>query len=52
MIGKKSVWEPVVNYGHDTSGRPGEKRDHELERGPSKRRSSNARPIGVVYFKT
>ena len=29
----ESVWELVVNYGHDRSGRPGEKRDHELERG-------------------
>ena len=35
---KKNDWhenvrEPVVNYGHDRSGQPGKKRDHELERG-------------------
>ena len=28
----ESVWELVVNYGHDRSGQPGKKRDHELER--------------------
>ena len=26
--------EPVANHGHDRSGQPGKKRDHELERGP------------------
>ena len=31
----ESVREPVINYGHGRSGRPGKKRDHELERGPS-----------------
>ena len=51
---KKGDWhenerEPVINYGHDRSGRPGKKRDHELERGPSKRRSSNARQLGCVF---
>ena len=45
----KSVWKPVINYGHDRPGRPGKKRDHELERGPSKRRSSNARQLGCVF---
>ena len=45
----ESVWEPVVDDGHDRSGRPGKKRDHELERGPSKRRSSNARHLGCVF---
>ena len=45
----ESVWEPVVDDGHDRSGRPGKKRDHELERGPSKRRSSNARQLGCVF---
>ena len=29
----ESVWEPVINCGHDRSGQPGKKRDHELERG-------------------
>ena len=43
--------EPVVNYGHDRSGQPGKKRDHELERGSTGRQSSNARHW-VVYFKT
>ena len=45
----ESDWELAVNYGHDRSGRPGKKRDHELERGPSKRRSSNARQFGCVF---
>ena len=45
----ESVWEPVVNYGHDRSGRPGKKRDHELERGSTGRRSSNARQLGCVF---
>ena len=44
-----SVWQPVVNYGHDRSGRPDKKRDHELKRGPSGRRSSNARQLGCVF---
>ena len=45
----ESVREPVINYvkGHDRSGRPDEKRDHELKRGPTKRRSSNARQLGI-----
>ena len=50
---KKNDWhenvrEPVVNYvkGHDRSGRPDEKRDYELKRGPARRRSSNARQLG------
>ena len=45
----ESVWELVINYGHDRPGRPGKKRDNELERGPSKRRSSNARQLGCVF---
>ena len=44
----ESVWEPVVNYGHDRSGQPGEKRDHELERRSTGRRSSTARQLGCV----
>ena len=43
---KKGDWHergPVADQGHDRSGRPGKKRDRELERGPSKRRSSHAR---------
>ena len=53
---KKSDWhesvrEPVINHvkGHDRSGRPDEKRDHELKRGPTRRRSSNARQLGCVF---
>ena len=44
-----SVWKPVTNYGHDRSGRPGKKRDHELERGSTGRPSSNARQLGCVF---
>ena len=40
---------PVINHGHDRSGRLGKKRDHELERGPTKRRPSNARQLGCVF---
>ena len=55
---KKNDWhenvrEPVVNYvkGHDRSGRPDMNRDahHELERGSTGRRSSNARQLGCVF---
>ena len=53
---KKSGWhenlrELVVKYvkGHDRSGRLGKKRDHELKRGPTGRRSSNARQLGCVF---
>ena len=47
----ENVREPVINYvkGHDRSGRPDEKRDYELKRGPTKRRSSNARQLGCVF---
>ena len=47
----ESVREPVVNYvkGHDRSGRPDKKRDHELKRGPTGRRSSNGRQLGCVF---
>ena len=45
----ESVWEPAINNGHDRSGRPGKKRDHELERVPTGRRSSNARQLGCVF---
>ena len=47
----ESVREPVVNHvkGHDRSGRPDEKRDHELRRGPPGSRSSNARHLGCVF---
>ena len=48
---KKGDWyeSPVINQGHDTSGRPDKKRDHELKRGPTGRRSSNARQLGCVF---
>ena len=45
----ENVREPVVNCGHDRSGRPGKKRDHKLERGSTGRRSSNARQLGCVF---
>ena len=46
----ENVQEPVVNHGkcHDRSGRPNKKRDHELKRGPTGRRSSNTRQVGCV----
>ena len=45
MIGMKVYGNLLSTMlkGHDRSGRPDEKRDHELKRGPSGRRSSNAR---------
>ena len=49
---KKGDWhesEPVINYGHNRPGQLGKKRDNELERGPSKHRSSNARQMGCVF---
>ena len=45
----ESVWEPVINYDHDRSGRPGKKSDNKLERRSSQRRSSNARQLGCVF---
>ena len=50
----ENVREPVVNHvkGHDRSGRPDEKRDHELKRGRTERRSSNARQLGCVFQDT
>ena len=48
---QESVREPLINNakGHDRSGRPDKKRDHELERGPTGSRSSDARPLGCVF---
>ena len=57
---KKNDWHEnvrqlVVSHGrsHERSGRPDKNRDtcHELRRGPTGRRSSNAR-LRVVSFKT
>ena len=47
----ENVREPVVNHvkGHDRSGRLDKKRDHKLERGPTGRRSSDARQLGCVF---
>ena len=45
----ENVQELVINYGHDRSGRLGKKRDHELERGSTGRRSSNARQLGCAF---
>ena len=56
MLKKKNDWhenvrEPVFNHakGHDRSGRLDKKLDHELKRGPTGRRSSNARQLGRVF---
>ena len=48
---KKGDWygSPVINSGHDRPGQPGKKRGNEMERGPSKHRSSNARQLGCVF---
>ena len=55
---KKNDWHEnvrqlVVNYvkGHERSGRLDKKRDtcHEMKRGPTGRRSSNARQLGCVF---
>ena len=47
---KKGDWHesPVINQGHDRPGQPGKQRGSEMERGPSKHRSSNARQLGCV----
>ena len=45
----ESVRELVINYGHDRSGRPDKKGDNKLERGSTKRGSSNARQLGCVF---
>ena len=48
---RENVWQLVVNLdkSHERSGRPDMNRDHELERGPTGRRSSNARQLGCVF---
>ena len=51
---KKGDWhesarELVTNQGHDRPRQPDKKRDNELERGPTKRRSSNARQLGCEF---
>ena len=48
---KTSDWygSSVIHQGHDRPGQPGKKRDNELERGPTGRRSSNARQLGCVF---
>ena len=46
---KKGNWqerEPVTDECHDRPEKPDEKRDYELKRGPTGRRSSNARQMG------
>ena len=47
----ENVWQPVVNHakGHERSGQPGKKPNHELERGSTGRQSSNARQLGCVF---
>ena len=56
---KKNDWhenvrQPVVKLGksHDRSGRPDKNRDHELKRGPTGRRFSDARQLGCVFQDT
>ena len=39
----------VTDQCHDQSGQPGKKRDREMERGSSQRRSSNAQQLGCVF---
>ena len=39
----------VINQGHDRPGQLGKKRGNEMEREPSKHRSSNARQLGCVF---
>ena len=48
---RENVWQLVVNLdkSHERSERPDMNRDHELERGPTERRSSNARQLGCVF---
>ena len=48
---RENVRQLVVNLdkSHDTSERPDKNRDHELKRGPTGRRSSNARQLGCVF---
>ena len=48
---QKGDWyeSPVINQGHDRPGHPGKKRGNEMERGPCKHRSSNARQLGCVF---
>ena len=50
---RENVRQPVVNLdkNHERSGRPDKNRDtyHELKRGPTGRRSSNARQFGCVF---
>ena len=49
----ENLWQPVVNFdkNHERSGRPDKNRDthHDLKRGPTGRRSSNARQLGCVF---
>ena len=49
----ENVWQPVVNCdkSHDRLARPDKKRDtcHEVKRGPTGSRSSNARQLGCVF---
>ena len=49
MIGTKAHGNLLSTMVHDRSGRPGKNRDHELERGSTGRRSSNARQLGCVF---
>ena len=48
---RENVRQLVVNLdkSHDRSGRHDKNRDHELKRGPTGRRSSNARQLGCVF---
>ena len=49
---KKDDWHGrglVTDQGHDRPGKPDKKRDNELKRGPTGRRSSNAQHLGCVF---
>ena len=50
MIGTKMYGNLLSTVtDHERSGRPDKKRDHELKRGPTGRRSSNVRQLGCVF---
>ena len=49
---RKGDWHEsglVTDQGHDRPGQLGKKRGNEMERGPSKHRSSDARQLGCVF---
>ena len=52
---KKGDWQergPVTDQCHDRSVKPGKRSDKKLGQNSSQRRSSDARQLGVAYFRT